>query len=111
MTWEIVQFEEMERMKEELEGVGRNDIFKNYADNNLELPPTFLPNLLLVLRLTASYLIPSIVILFTIIASDKDIPYIIFPNAIIALDKAIPLNPVLVLIIAPDKAFALASNA
>lgn len=52
MTWEMVQFEEMERMKEELEGVGGNDIYKNYADNNLELPPLFPPNLLLVLRLT-----------------------------------------------------------
>jgi hypothetical protein len=28
MTWEIAQFEEMERMKEELEGVGRNDMGK-----------------------------------------------------------------------------------
>lgn len=52
MTWEIVQFEEMERMKEELEGVGRNYIKKIYANNTLELPPTLLPNLLLVLRLT-----------------------------------------------------------
>lgn len=25
MTWEMVQFEEMERMKEELEGVGERD--------------------------------------------------------------------------------------
>ena len=104
---------------------------KDYADNNLELPPTLLPNLSLVLKLTVPhfifiniaivldktipylipYLIPSIVILFTIIASDKDIPYLISPNAIIALDKAIPLNPVLVpnkeLIIAPNKAPAL----
>lgn len=122
-------------MKEELEGVGRNDMARNYADNNLELPPTLLPNLLLVLRLTVPhfifiniaiildktilylipYLIPSIVILFTIITSDKDIHYLISPNAIIALDKAIPLNPVLVpdkaSDKASDKALALASNA
>lgn len=52
MTWEMVQFEEMERMKEELEGVGENDMMRNYADNNLELPPLLPPNLLLVLRLT-----------------------------------------------------------
>ena len=79
----------------------------------------FLPNLLLVLRLTALYLIPylisSIVILFTIIASDKDIPYLISPKAIIVLDKVIPYsiksNPALVLIIVLDKAPALASNA
>ena len=55
MTWEMVQFEEMERMKEEFEqefeGVGENDMARDYADNNLELPPTLLPNLPLVLRL------------------------------------------------------------
>lgn len=51
MTWEMVQFEEMERMKEELKDVGGNDMAKDYADNNLELPPLLLPNLLLVLRL------------------------------------------------------------
>lgn len=50
MTWEMVQFEDMERMKEELEGVGGNDINKNHADNSLELPPLLPPNLLLVLR-------------------------------------------------------------
>lgn len=47
MTWEMVQFEEMERIKEELENVGGNNMARDYADNNLELPP----NLLLVLRL------------------------------------------------------------
>lgn len=52
MTWEMVQFEEMERMKEELEGVGGNDMARDYADNNLELPPLLPPNLLLVLKLT-----------------------------------------------------------
>lgn len=68
---------------------------RDYADNNLELPPLLLPNLLLVLRL------PVI--------------SIISPKAIIILDKVIPYsiksNPALVLIIVLDKAPALASNA
>ena len=99
MTWEMVQFEEMEKMKEELKDVGENDMARDYADNNLELPSPFPLNLSLVLRL------PVI--------------SIISPKAIIVPDKAIPYsiksNPALVLIIAldkaPDKAPALASNA
>lgn len=100
---------------------------RNYADNNLELPPTFPPNLSLVLRLAVPSLIsynippnpPYYITIIPIMVSDKDTPYLIPLNAIIVLDKAIPYsiksNPALVLIIAldkaPDKALALVSNA
>lgn len=99
------------------------------------LPPTLLPNLSLVLRLTVPSLIsyniipnppyniipnpPYHITIIPIMVSDKDTPYLIPLNAIIVPDKAIPYsiksNPALVLIIvldkAPDKAFALVSNA
>ena len=44
MTWEIVQFEELEMIKDK--------ILDKIPDNNLELPPNFLPNLPLVLSFT-----------------------------------------------------------
>lgn len=98
-------------------------IFNNYADNNLELPSPFPPNLSLVLKLSVLYLIfpkaiivldkvvissippnpPYYITIILIVSSDKDIS----PNTIISPDKA----SALILIIVLDKAPALASNA
>lgn len=47
----MVQFEEMERMKEELEGVVESDRMGDTTKDNILVPSPFPPNLLLVLRL------------------------------------------------------------
>lgn len=107
MTWEMVQFEEMERMKEELEGVGENDMARDYADNNLELPSPFPPNLSLVLRLPVSYLISpkAIIVLDKVVISSipPNPPYYITIILIVSSDKDISPNTIM----APDKASAL----
>lgn len=85
---------------------------RNYADNNLDLPFPFPPNLSLVLKLPVLYFIPYLIIThiisFTIITfiivPDKvirpNLPSLISPNTIIAPDK----DSALILIIVLDRA-------
>lgn len=91
---------------EDVDGYGDGDR-RDPARRAVLHPSPFPPNLLLVLRLTAPYLIPylipSIITLFTIIVLDKAFHYSIKSNPALVL--------IIVLIIVLDKAFALAPNA